>query len=226
MSSKPHFTTRRGFITAAGFGGVSLYALWAGYGAAPGPLALVGAGAHQDDAAAATHDAHGSPGGQAEGAALAQFRERTSDFIGRYSLPDGSVYPRPLPVAASPDHGHDPHAGGHAAPVQPPHDDHRESPLDVYVLAEKWSYAPAHLRIDAGRPYRFRMMAGDVAHGASIQFGRGARMIRLRPGTVAEQELTFQRPGSYLIYCTVYCGQAHDLMQARITVLEPGKAPA
>jgi heme/copper-type cytochrome/quinol oxidase subunit 2 len=70
------------------------------------------------------------------------------------------------------------------------------------------------------------MMAGDVAHGASIQFGRGARMIRLRPGTVAEQELTFRRPGEYLVYCTVYCGQAHDFMQARITVLKPGKGQA
>lgn len=34
-NNKPHFTTRRGFIAATGFGVVSLYGLWAAYGAAP-----------------------------------------------------------------------------------------------------------------------------------------------------------------------------------------------
>ena len=38
MQSKKHFTTRRGFIAASGFGGLGLYGLWAAYGAAPGPL--------------------------------------------------------------------------------------------------------------------------------------------------------------------------------------------
>ena len=33
--SERHFTTRRGFVSILGFGVVSLYGLWAGYGAAP-----------------------------------------------------------------------------------------------------------------------------------------------------------------------------------------------
>ncbi|MDZ4093454.1 MAG: hypothetical protein U1D35_00920 [Paracoccaceae bacterium] len=41
MSTSPHFTTRRAFVGVLGFGGVSLYGLWVGYGAAPGPLALL-----------------------------------------------------------------------------------------------------------------------------------------------------------------------------------------
>ncbi|MFZ2649917.1 MAG: hypothetical protein WA210_07395, partial [Burkholderiaceae bacterium] len=53
-----HFTTRRAFIAATGFGGISLYGLWAAYGVAPGPLALLGLdGAH---VAPGAHDAHGS----------------------------------------------------------------------------------------------------------------------------------------------------------------------
>ena len=67
--------------------------------------------------------------------------------------------------------------------------------------------------------YRFRLMATDIPHGASVQFGRGARMIRLRPGTVTELDLTFEEPGSYLVYCTAYCGTGHDAMQARIDVV-------
>ena len=77
----------------------------------------------------------------------------------------------------------------------------------------------AALRLDAGQPYRFRMMTLDVSHGASIQFGRGGRMVRLRPGRLTEAGMTFERPGRYLMTCTLYCGAAHDLMQATIEVV-------
>ena len=62
-------------------------------------------------------------------------------------------------------------------------------------------------------------MAADIPHGASIQFGRGARMSRLQSNVVTELDLTFEQPGSYLVYCTVYCGLGHDMMQARIDVV-------
>ena len=79
--------------------------------------------------------------------------------------------------------------------------------------------ATRRLRLDAGRGYRFRMMAVGVAHGASIQFGRGRRMVRVRPGRVPELELTFSQPGNYLVHCTVCCGLAHDYMQTRLEVV-------
>ena len=65
MSEIRHPTTRRGFIAALGFGGVSLYALWAAYGAAPGPLALFGrsAPAAPDDHGAGSHAHDGTSGG-------------------------------------------------------------------------------------------------------------------------------------------------------------------
>lgn len=91
-------------------------------------------------------------------------------------------------------------------------------PVDVYLMAQKFSYSPDALRLKAGVPYRFRMMADDITHGASIQLGAASRIIRLRPNVVTEQTLTFTRPGEYLVYCTVYCGPAHDAMQGRIVV--------
>jgi heme/copper-type cytochrome/quinol oxidase subunit 2 len=44
-------------------------------------------------------------------------------------------------------------------------------------------------------------------------------MVRLQAGRVTEATLTFQKPGRYLMVCTVYCGEAHQLMQARIEVV-------
>ena len=219
--SKSHLTTRRGFIAALGFGGVSLYALWAGYGAAPAPWTLLGFGeAHAERPKKEdSHGGHGAAGdshGAAGGTATDDFRRLTAEFVERYRMPDGSVYPRVMTAAADA-HGGD-HGSGHTEPAAAGHASEAGA-LDVYLLAEKWSYEPTHLRLDAGRPYRFRMLAADVSHGASIQFGRGGRMIRLRPDSVGELEMTFQRPGRYLVYCTLYCGIGHDLMQARIDVV-------
>jgi heme/copper-type cytochrome/quinol oxidase subunit 2 len=62
------------------------------------------------------------------------------------------------------------------------------------------------------------MMTSDIAHGASLQLGPASRIIRVRPNAVADQTITFLRPGSFLVYCTVFCGPAHDAMKARIVV--------
>ena len=117
-------------------------------------------------------------------------------------------------------HGSDPHAasgsahatdGTAVADVAGP-------PIDVYLLAYRFGFEPEELRLEAGRAYRFRMMASDISHGASLSFGSGSRVIRLRPNVVSEQTMTFQRRGQILVYCTVFCGPAHDAMKARILV--------
>jgi len=197
-----HFTTRRGFVAAAGFGMVGVYFLWAGYGAAPLGLgggrdtqAKGGGGAAEPGAAG--HAGHGeAPSGPSSG----EFRKLSEAFIEQNKLADGSVQPG----RAMQDH-----AMHGAAP---------QGPVDVYLMAYQWGYAPSVLRLETGVPYRFRMMAVDVAHGASLQLGRAGRMVRLRPGTQVEQALTFSQPGEYLLYCTVYCGLAHDRMQGRVIV--------
>lgn len=241
MKPKNHFTTRRAFVAATGFGGVSLYGLWAAYGAAPGPLTLLGLDApHGDDhgmtpaeaavdsSSPAAGGGHGGHGAAAGGPGSEEFSRLTAEFSERYRMPDGSVYPRRL--AAARPAGDDPHAGHDMTRMAFPvasHAEHDETsataapapPIDVLMTAGKWYYLPHVLRLDVGQPYRFRMMALDVTHGASIQFGQGGRMMRLQPGQLTETELTFHKTGRYLMHCTVYCGQAHDMMQATVEVV-------
>jgi cytochrome c oxidase subunit II len=197
MSAGKHFTARRGFIAGSGFGLLSLYLVWAGYGAAP-----LGFGAHDDEHVGSKDDGHsdgkadehgGGHGGHGDapaGPSREEFRKLTEAFIEEHKLADGSVR------APQPHHG----------------------AAEVYLMAQQWAYAPAVLRLQAGVPYRFRMMAMDIAHGAAIHLGAGSRIIRLRPGVLVEQELTFAAAGEHLVYCTVYCGLPHDRMQGRIIV--------
>ncbi len=93
-----------------------------------------------------------------------------------------------------------------------------DKPVEVFLAATRWSFEPDNLQLEVGRPYRFYMMATDIAHGASIAFGPASRIVRLRPGTVTTLDLTFLTTGRRLVYCTVYCGPGHDAMHGEITV--------
>ena len=211
-----HVTTRRGFVA------VSLYGVRAAYGASPLPSFGRGKAAeppHGD--AHGGHEGAEAPapeghGGHVAGAGMSpeRFRLDHDRFVRDHSLAGGSADPH----AAIDDHGH---GGDHShadADAGCAGADEAVEPVGVYLLACKWGYAPQELRLRAGVPYRLRMMAEDIIHGASFQLGSGSRIIRLRPNVVTEQVITFRRPGDVLVYCTVYCGQAHDAMQGRIAV--------
>jgi hypothetical protein len=222
---KPPLTGRRGFVVGTSLGILSLYGLWAAYGAAP-DLGLGSSTGHGEGGPGGGHGGHGSatmPGGSA-------FRAEAEAFIERYRLPDGSVRP-PDPegtAPAMPTPGHDAHAGM-AMPGTTPsaHDDHAGheglpaatgAPVDAYLLVQQWLFEPSVLRLSSGVPYRLRMLALDVSHGASLQLGLGSRIVRLRPGLPNDLLVRFDRPGEHLLYCTVYCGLGHDQMHGRIIV--------
>jgi heme/copper-type cytochrome/quinol oxidase subunit 2 len=210
-------TTRRGFVLGAGFSIVSLYGLWAALGRPPsgGPAAPAPEAGGQ-----------GGLGGGDGGPTPQEFQRLTEEFVAANQLPDGSVRPRRSAEAAPAES--DPHAGmagmaGMAAAAAEPAPaavagDAVDAPVDVYLMAYRWGYDPALLRLDVGVAYRFRMMAVDSSHGASLQLGSASRVIRLPAGRLNEQVLRFTTPGDRLLYCTVYCGLAHDRMTGRIIV--------
>ncbi len=220
-------TTRRGFIAATSLGVVSLYGLWAAYDAAP--FRILSSGDHgsghgalpEPMAEAVGHGDHGA----ARGPSPDEFRHLTEEFVARHRQPDGSVrvYTTEPPNASMPaaiHSGNGAHAGHGMSALSEPATANAAptAPTDVYLMAEKWSFEPAVLRLRANVPYRFRMMAVDASHGASLQLGKGSQIIRLRQASLVERDLTFTRSGEYLLYCTVYCGIGHDRMSGKIIV--------
>lgn len=203
-------TSRRGFVAGASLAIVSVYGVWAAYDAAPldfggakgdehaKPHAGHGATRPEAEAPKDGHAGHGAPAGRA--AAIERFRREAEAFFARHRTADGTVAVLPPPAAP----GHEGHAMG--------------GPLDAYLLAQRWSFEPGMLKLARNRRYRFRMMALDVAHGASIQAGAGSVIVRLRPGIAVEREIEFRRAGRYLVYCTTYCGPPHDRMFSTIDV--------
>ncbi len=267
-----HLTTRRGFVTSVGFGVVSLYALWALYGAAPVSLAGI----------PSSGEGGGGGHGGAGGMSPEEFRRLTYAFIEANELPDGSVQPKRMNMAAMDmnggdveeegsheetatarrdvdgDHVEEEEAHGEtaAAPMDMDGGDLKEEgsheqsaagndeagesghsqvaadqdeagaqhdseqPIDLYILTQRYSFEPNLLRLERNVPYRFRMMAVDTSHGVSVlgSIALGGHIMRASAQSLSEMTMTFTQPGEHLVYCTVYCGEGHDMMQAKIIV--------
>jgi heme/copper-type cytochrome/quinol oxidase subunit 2 len=149
---------------------------------------------------------HGAGGGDVE-----EFIMQVEDFVAENTRPDGCVEPGLA--------GEGEHEG--AEEHQEDEEHHEEHPT-VYLQAFQYGYRPSKLCLKSGETYVFKMMSTDVTHGASIQLGPGSKMIRLPPGVLVEQEVTFTEPGEYMLYCSYYCGVGHPVMAAKI-IVEPSE---
>ncbi len=216
-----HFTLRPGFAVFVGLFVLTLYFLWAAYGAAPTSLSFLaeesaGPAPVTPMAGMDVQSASVENMAQDGGGAMTpdEFEEITLKFVEDLSLPDGSVQPtrewtEAMEAARGDGAQEEMDAAGPAD---------AEEPIDVYLMAMRFSYEPRVLRLDRNVPYRFRMMSMDVNHGASIRAGFAGHIMRRPAMVLTEMVMTFSERGEFMIYCTVYCGAGHDQMKGKIIV--------
>jgi len=99
---------------------------------------------------------------------------------------------------------------------------------EVHVNARQWMFeikypdgrtAINEIRVPAGTPVKFILSAADVLHGFYLPDFR-VKMDMI-PGRVTTLWVQPDRPGSYQIFCTVYCGTGHSNMLAQLIVMPP-----
>ena len=92
-------------------------------------------------------------------------------------------------------------------------------------MAREGGWAPEHLVLAPGAPIRLRLTSDDVMHG----FGVGhtdLAAVDVPPGRFVETTLTLPEPGTYVFYCTRWCGPDHWRMRGTIEVrAADGAAP-
>ncbi|MEQ8677785.1 MAG: cupredoxin domain-containing protein [Aggregatilineales bacterium] len=87
---------------------------------------------------------------------------------------------------------------------------------NVVMLAQKWSFNPAEIRIPVGAEVTFHVTSRDITHGFIIE--RHNVNFELVPGHVAQARMTFNEPGEFRYICHEYCGQFHHAMHGVLIV--------
>jgi mono/diheme cytochrome c family protein/plastocyanin len=84
-------------------------------------------------------------------------------------------------------------------------------------MPESGGWTPADLTVAAGQPLHLRLTSDDVMHGFAIgQSDQPA--VDVKPGEITDYIVTFDTPGTYIFYCTRWCGPNHWRMRGTITV--------
>jgi cytochrome c oxidase subunit 2 len=100
--------------------------------------------------------------------------------------------------------------------------------MHIYAVGKQWMWKFQHLEgqreinelhIPAGRPVKITISSEDVLH--SLYFPAFRTKMDAIPGRYTDLWFEAQKPGTYHIFCTEYCGTNHAGMIGNVTVLEP-----
>jgi cytochrome c oxidase subunit 2 len=91
-----------------------------------------------------------------------------------------------------------------------------EKEYEVHLLARMWAFQPNRIEIPVGSKVTIYTTSLDVQHGVEIE-GKAVNMMAI-PGAVNKMEVVFNKPGTYRIVCTEYCGMGHSAMYGEIIV--------
>ena len=84
------------------------------------------------------------------------------------------------------------------------------------ITAKQWSFEPAEIVASLGDKVRLNLTSADVPHGLAIS-EYGINQF-IKPGETATIEFTADKPGEFIFYCNVYCGEGHREMKGKLIV--------
>jgi cytochrome c oxidase subunit 2 len=94
------------------------------------------------------------------------------------------------------------------------------------VMPEKGGWLPDNVTAEVGVPLNLRLISDDVMHGFAVG-QQPWPAVDVKPGQMTEMSLTFDEPGTYIYYCTRWCGPNHWRMRGTIEVTgEANESPA
>jgi len=92
------------------------------------------------------------------------------------------------------------------------------APRAIDVVASGSSFVPEVIEVVEGEKVVLRARSGDGrGHGIAIKEMK-VKAALPRTGEVVPIEVTAEKPGTYTISCSVYCGSGHSRMKARLVV--------
>ncbi len=98
----------------------------------------------------------------------------------------------------------------------------QENQIEVDATAMQFAFQLSQNEFKVGQPIMFKVTSKDVNHGFGI-YDENMQIVaqtQAMPGYTNPVYVTFKKPGTYKVLCLEYCGIAHHVMQATITVTE------
>jgi cytochrome c oxidase subunit 2 len=96
----------------------------------------------------------------------------------------------------------------------------QDRPRVIRVTAERFSFSPSRIVVDAGEAVELRIRSDDTAHGFRI----GALDIQVTLQKRGHGEVTVplkvEEPGRYTFECSRMCGAGHNFMRGELVVRE------
>ena len=97
--------------------------------------------------------------------------------------------------------------------------------LNIGVLGRQWQWSFTYrdgrqsdkLRVPLGRPVKLEMTSADVIHSFYVPAFKVKEDVV--PGMKTHLWFIADRPGTYDIFCTEYCGVGHSHMRAKLVVM-------
>ena len=94
----------------------------------------------------------------------------------------------------------------------------------VRVAAERFSFTPSRIELDAGEEIELVISSDDTAHGLQIQGTEIDRTIPKRGSGEIRVTVKFDEPGTYAFECSRVCGAGHNFMRGELVVRDPHDA--
>ncbi len=100
--------------------------------------------------------------------------------------------------------------------------------MEVYVVGKQWMWKFTYpdgrssvgvLTVPTGRPVKLLLTSRDVIHGFFVPAFRIKQDVI--PGRYVTTWFQVDKPGTYQVMCTQYCGLEHSNMWANIVALDP-----
>ena len=90
------------------------------------------------------------------------------------------------------------------------------APGEVEIQASKFEFAPGTVKVKRGQPVTFVLTSVDRIHGFKMpEFG-------IRTDIIPDQEtrvtITPTKPGTFVFFCDVFCGDGHEDMAGTLVV--------
>lgn len=95
-----------------------------------------------------------------------------------------------------------------------------QGPRVVRVNAERFTFTPSRIEIDAGEELELRIRSDDTSHGFRI-LGLDTNVTVPKRGK-GEVTVTVRvdKPGRYVFECSRMCGAGHNFMRGELVVRE------